>query len=102
MAGRKKEKEPWWILHCTGCKTVVEDMQKCCGRYLCDSCHMKQCLMAPKQAMIADLKLFSRGLHIALLKVLAGETIPPETLENLNENVLIYLGPNYEDVKEQK
>lgn len=96
-----KKKEEWWVMHCSQCKKVVEDTQPCCHRYLCDSCHMKVCHLAPMQATINNLRWLACNLHIALNQSLAGETIPPERLENLNENVSVHLGPNYESVKQK-
>lgn len=99
---KRKAKEEWWVMHCTSCKCVVVSTQRCCGRYLCDKCHLKQCYMAQKQQTIDSLLHLARKLHMALNQVLAGETLSPEQKEDIDENVNVHLGPNYESVIEQK
>ena len=97
-----RNKEEWHVLHCSSCKAVVSDIQKCCHRYLCNRCHMQQCAIAPKQAEIEALRRLARKLHMALKQVLAGEALTEERKEILDECVDDYLGPNYKYVVEEK
>lgn len=99
---KKKTNEPWYVMHCISCKAVVQKPQECCRRYLCKKCHMERCALAPKQQTINTLRILARNLHMALNQVLAGEELDAERKENLDENVSVYLGPNYESVVEEE